>query len=137
MEQFCVLTTWQAGQTRKGFTNLPLPVGNSQTLFHTSCGYAFLQNAGLLSRQYPENQKKAGARSRQNRLLTPNANPAFSDFPSSGNSSFSILRHFRKIIFFLRSVHTKSEPASALFRFVSFNTSFFCHYLTNTAKLLH
>ena len=58
MSHFLNFTTWQAGQTRKGFTNLPLPVGNSQTLFHTSCGYAFLQNAELLSRQYPENQKK-------------------------------------------------------------------------------
>ena len=44
--------------------------------------------------------KKTGARSRQNRLLTPNANSAFSDFPSSGNSSFSLLRHFRKNFFF-------------------------------------
>ena len=57
MSHFLHFTTWQAGQTRKGFTNLPLHVGDSQTLFHTSCGYAFLQNAELLSRQYPENQK--------------------------------------------------------------------------------
>ena len=58
MGHFLHFTNRQAGQTRKGFTNLPLPVGNSQTLFHTSCGYAFLQNAVLPYRQYPENQKK-------------------------------------------------------------------------------
>lgn len=52
-------TTWQAGQTRKGFTNLPLPVGNSQTLFHTSCGYAFFAKRWItFLAQYPENQKK-------------------------------------------------------------------------------
>ena len=45
--------------------------------------------------------KKTGARSRQNRLLTPNIQPAFSCFPSGSNSSFSLLRHFRNIIFFV------------------------------------
>lgn len=68
MSHFLHFTTWQAGQTRKGFTNLPLHVGDSQTLFHTSCGYAFLQNAELLSRQYPENQK---SRSQEPTKSTP------------------------------------------------------------------
>ena len=68
MSHFLHFTTWQAGQTRKGITNLPLHVGDSQTLFHTSCGYAFVQNAELLSRQYPENQK---SRSQEPTKSTP------------------------------------------------------------------
>jgi hypothetical protein len=64
-------TTWQAGQTRKGFSDLRLLVGNSQALFHTSCGYAFLQNAGISWEVLEEKQKEPEPDTDKNQHLTP------------------------------------------------------------------
>ena len=71
-----------------------LHVGNSQTLFHTSCGYAFLQNAISLRYHLPENKKD---RSQAPPKVMSDSGCSFTFYSVTRGLQKRFLRFFKKL----------------------------------------